>query len=266
MLVFFEIFSKYLIELYKWLIEPIVNYLSYIRINKYYDRETSTLTLPIDFNYKIYRFPKGISQLIFLNNNCCYRSIFCSPIGKIPDSIKKIEFGFYFNQSIEKMSLNINELIFGECYDQPVTELLKDCNKLSVLTFGTTFNQSVNNLPDSIKYLTLGWNFSQSVDKLPKNLIGLNIYNKNFSLDSTLLKLPTEFKELSFQVNTNITKNIPSQIELIQISIPYDYNIPIDNIPINVKKIIIDSNKKHLIKKIPWNCSLILKSWDKKFY
>ena len=93
------------------------------------------------------------------------------------------------------------------------------------------FDKSVDNLPNSLINLTLGYYFNQSI-----------------------IKLPNSVKYLSFWSHYTFKNNIPKFIETLELFFNNDGTF-IDNIPLNIKKIIIHNelNKKYL-QKIPFGC------------
>jgi hypothetical protein len=81
-----------------------------------------------------------------------------------------------------------------------------------------------------------------------------NKFNKN-------IKIPLSVKLLSCDIECAILNNIPEFIQNISIVLfSYnEYNIPITNIPITVKKIYFIGRDKYinLLEKIPFDCVLI---------
>ena len=73
---------------------------------------------------------------------------FNSPIdGTLPDTIVKIEFGYSFNQYLNKSPVNLEVLIFGAGFWKPI-----------------------DNIPDTVTYLSLDHNFGLRIDRLPSKL------------------------------------------------------------------------------------------------
>ena len=114
-----------------------------------------------------------------------------------------VEFGFNFNQNIDKLPDNIEELKLDAKFNTPVTkwpsqlqtlkfeawDYLADgfCifnhklqnlpTELKELMIGTFYNQNINDLPDSIEklYFTRSTHYTQPIHKLPKNLKKINL-------------------------------------------------------------------------------------------
>ena len=107
-------------------------------------------------------------------------------------------------------------------------------DSITHLTFGNLFNKHVDNLPNSITHLTFGIYFNQLVDNLPNSI--------------TYLTLISRYKYFS---------DIPDNIDKIRI-IFYDDDCTINNLPIHIKKIYVDSpDKIKFISKIPFGCEVI---------
>jgi hypothetical protein len=114
------------------------------------------------------KFPKYCENIFILLN---------API--VPDSkfrnIRHISFRHSFNRSVDALNYlpNVESIVFGELFDQPVNTLSK---RLKSLTFGESFNHSVDNLPETLTSLTFGECFNQPVDNLP---VGFLIYQQH---------------------------------------------------------------------------------------
>ena len=117
-------------------------------------------------------------------------------------------------------------------------------------------------LPNSLIDLTFGNNFNQKIDKLPNNLTSLFIWSPDpFTVfDQSIDKLPETVKELAFVSTCRFKNNIPEHIENLRIIFFPNaiYDNTIDNIPHNIKKIIIDDKIHiHYLKKIPFGCVVV---------
>ena len=94
-------------------------------LEKYYNIETKTLTLPHEFNVELKDLPFDTKIIIFEENYY-----------KGEHSI--------FNQKVDNLPKNLICLTFGHCFDQKVDNLPLN---LTHLTLGWYFSKSVNNLP-----------------------------------------------------------------------------------------------------------------------
>jgi hypothetical protein len=136
--------------------------------------------------------------------------------GKIPGNVIFIQFGHNFNKSIEMIVIeneedNIQELVLGEKFDQPVNNISPNLKKI---TFGYDFNQSVENLPNKLEYIKFGNNFNKCIDYLPCSLTNI-IFGNNFNQS---------------------VDNLPTSVILIGLS-GQNFDLPITNLPIGLKKI-----------------------------
>jgi hypothetical protein len=169
-----------------------------------YDDKTKTTSIDQNFNRKLIGLPVDTEIIIFKNELEKFRSRFNQPICKkdLPLNIKRIDFGFSFNQlvdslpesithlsfgynfnkSVDSLPPNITHLSFGFYFNKPVDSLP---NSITHLIFGYYFDQPVDSLPNSITHLFFDCEFNKSVDNLPKSLISLsfNSLNYNHSID-----------------------------------------------------------------------------------
>ncbi len=167
---------------------------------------------------------------------------------------RRVGFGYMFNQKLENLPSNIEELRLGESFDQPIDLLQKPIDfgfccfynfltnlrtknyTLKKLVITGKFNHSIDNLPDSIEYLEIIGFFNQPINKLPANLKYLKIVGK---------------------FNQNI-KSFPSGLEYFILTNP-DYSYKLGHLPIYIKTIHINNKYKYI------NESL-LKYLDVKIY
>lgn len=160
---------------------------------------------------------------------------------KIPINIVFIQFGHNFNQSIDDMILDndmdnskLEELIFGEHFNQPVNNLFQGIIKI---TFGHKFNQDVSNLPTTLEYIKFGDDFNQYVDYLPSSLICIIFgYNFNQSIDN----LPSLIEELDIggKCFNHMIQILPNELRKIKLNSMY-YSINMDKLKIIIKPDII---------------------------
>jgi hypothetical protein len=204
-------------------------------LNKYYNVDTQTLSLPWVFNKEIKNLLIDVQIIIFEEDRAKKQfSKFNQSVDNLPNTLTHINFGRRFNQSVDNLPNNLTHLTFGAWFNQSVDSLP---NNLTHLTFGVGFNQSVDYLPKNLTHLTFGYSFNQKVDSLPSTLI-----------------------EIGFYSHCKIKNNIPNSIEFLNIFFSVDdfYNEPIENIASNVKEIKINLvSKVHYLKKIPFGCKVV---------
>lgn len=154
-------------------------------INKLSD-SIQTITLGRDFNRSIKKLPANLGKIEFGYH-------FNKKIRKINKNLKEMIFGYSFNRSINSLyDSNLERLSFGCMFNKPLKlpQSLKilqfgkyfdnicEYPNLDVLEFGDYFDQDVNNLPISLKTLSFGNSFDRSIEQLllkMTNLISLKI-------------------------------------------------------------------------------------------
>ena len=156
-------------------------------VEKYYNKETNTLTLPYDFNEELCNLSSNTKVIIFEEDySKKQHSLFNQPVNNLPDSITHLTFGRHFNQPVNYLP-----------------------NSITHLTFGCEFNQSVGhqgcedincprNLPNSITHLTFGISFNRPVDNLPLFLQQIQFnYKTKEEILSIMKKVPFGCKILN---------------------------------------------------------------------
>lgn len=115
-------------------------------------------------------------------------------VPNIPNFVKKITFGKYFNSSVNSLSEGIEEIEFGIRFNQQIDNLPKS---LLVLKLGPDFDQSVDNLPENLEKLYFSHSclakFNRPMDNLPNNL---KVLRTAFLFDQSIEKLPDSIEEL----------------------------------------------------------------------
>ena len=143
------------------------------------------------------------NQVYILNKitHLTFDDNFDQPIINIPNTVKYLTFGFYFNRSINNVIPNgVIHLIFGckfnliirDTIPNSVTHLTFGCkfyvskmdiipNSVTHLTFGCSINESkkhydkfylmMNAIPDSVTHLTFGYYFNAIINNIIPNSI-----------------------------------------------------------------------------------------------
>jgi hypothetical protein len=219
-----------------------------VALNRYYNNETKTLTIPFDFCKKLDDLPPDVEKIIFKEDKDKYQySEFNQLVNSLPNTLTHLTFGWGFKRSVNQLPTNLTHLTFGVMFNKSVDKLPTN---LTHLTFGVYFNKSVNNLPENLTHLIFGSMFNLPVEFLPKNLTHINF---GCSFIQIVNLLPKTIKEIGFGAHSEIKNNIPENIEYINIKF-FDeqsgYNA-IENLPLYVKEIRIkDVSKLHYLKKI----------------
>ena len=130
----------------------------------------------VDSYHDIYVKKKNGVYLNHHQNNCNGSEFNKQIDNKLPNSIKYLDVGNSFNQSVDNLGMNLEEIVFGRAFNQPVDNLPFS---IKSLTFGHSFNHPINNIPNSIVYLSLALSksFNNKLDDLPIGLETLIIGN-----------------------------------------------------------------------------------------
>lgn len=131
-------------------------------------------------------FPNTLRYIDFGDN-------FNNSIADLPETLTQIIFGYSFNQPISKLPLNLTNLTLGHCFDQHIN--LSSPN-LTHIIFGHSFNRRINILPSKLTHLTFGYRFDQKIKILPKSLIYLKLGFMFSHYYALKLKLPHNLKKL----------------------------------------------------------------------
>ncbi len=169
----------------------------------------------------------------YVRNLCCMhvKILACEPLVPVvwPETIHKVTFGCYFNQSLATtkfpgnlhtlafscmsdfnqsladttLPANLQTLTFGWDFNQNLTDV-KLPSSLHTLTFGKCFNNSLVGivLPEALQILTFGCNFNQSLAnvKFPSGLHAMT-FSDNFNQSLTGFQLPSGLQILTVGLN-----------------------------------------------------------------
>lgn len=153
---------------------------------------------------------------------------FNGKIIKLPKSVKIINIGGCFNNSIKKLrdNLNLKILVLGINFNCSVDELPQN---LECLSLGYEFNKKLNKLPSNLKHLILNNNEKIIIENLPNNLHSLvcKYYSEKpiFSVHKNSVKsykLPTNLKKLFYISENNYKKKcyyFPNKLNFIVLSL-----------------------------------------------
>ena len=153
-------------------------------------------------------------------------------------NLQYVEFGILFNESIDDLPDNIEEIIMNNYYNQPINKLP---NKLKSIKFGHNFNQIITNWPINLTILTYGFEFNQDIINWPINLKEVEFgdkFNKlitNWPLNLESIKFSSN-NSMNYYINmstTGIEYKIPNYIKKIY-GIHQDW---IEYLPDNIEKI-----------------------------
>ena len=169
----------------------------------------------------------------------------------IPDNFEYVEFGYYFNQSINNVvfPLNIKKIDFGVYFNQPIEHIIFP-EELKDIYISNYLRQSLKNLvlPKYFKRLILhDTSYFTNEALLPNNLKELSIYK--ITIPYANIKFPLALKKLTFNAvnnyNTFLSKDsvslenltLPDSLETLVINL--NLNQPIDKVkwPLNLKNL-----------------------------
>lgn len=115
-------------------------------------------------------------------------------VPNIPNFIKKITFGKYFNSSVDSLPEGIEEIEFGMKFNQPINNLPKS---LLVLKLGPDFDESIDNLPKNLEKLYFSHSclakFNRPMENLPQNL---KVLRTAFLFDHNIEKFPDSIEDI----------------------------------------------------------------------
>lgn len=215
------------------------------------------LQIPIDYKYLREIFSSmdtiKLKKLIIGFRNA-FRIPSSFDLQSIPTSVEEIEFGDDFYQKLTWLPPKLKKITFGFHYNQPISYgNLPD--SIEYIEFGCCFNNTVGKYPSNLKVLKFGRNYSSKIDNLPNGLMELEI---NGRLNSILTNLPTTLEILRFNEYAeypNLDKlELPDSIKILQLG-KYQKLQCIKNIPKSLEYIkYSESNEKitKLIKKTEW--------------
>ncbi|KAN0031273.1 hypothetical protein ACTA71_010362 [Dictyostelium dimigraforme] len=181
----------------------------------------------INFEY----LPETLKELT-LGKNYCY------PIqsNEIPKSLKKIQFGYNWNQRINLNKTNIETIIFGNNFNQK----LKAGNlpySLKEITFGYYYSQplEIGCIPENVEKITFGYCFDFPLNGvIPNSCKILNLGGKfNYKLDF----VPNGVEEIYFSTYWNQQLkpfDLPSSLKKIKFNFHFNKKLLIGSIPSSV--------------------------------
>eukprot|EP01112_Ceratiomyxa_fruticulosa_P019412 TRINITY_DN634_c0_g1_i5.p1 TRINITY_DN634_c0_g1~~TRINITY_DN634_c0_g1_i5.p1 ORF type:complete len:219 (-),score=46.67 TRINITY_DN634_c0_g1_i5:209-865(-) len=144
-------------------------------------------------------------------------------VSEIQLSTKKIAFHNWFIKPVDKLLHNgITHIEFGEYFDRSIDFLPES---LTHLTLGSRFNSSVDRLPQSLTHLIFGVNFKQTANNLPANLTHIEFGDRFVEY---IVSLPPKVKQVIFgpYYNESVSHLDPTidfqqKVENQEITIPY---------------------------------------------
>lgn len=172
-------------------------------------------------------------------------------IDDLPDSITFLDMSRSCIEHINKLPSNLKKIVFGPFYNETINKW----PHLKEIRFGIYYNQPLLNLPTTLKKLTLGYHFNQNIDHLPDNIVELEL-GSQYNVD--IKKLPQNLKifRLGYSYNLPLQiQNILPHLETIVLVNKYNFPLPVitENYPLvnwmpNIKRILLSSEYTFPIK------------------
>lgn len=205
------------------------------QFGSYYVKHNNEIIFDKEFDNTFdYSILEGVDSIYFGKN-------FNTELKKIPNHIKRIQFGLFFNQPIDDMfdveNSEIEVLIFGhkEYYCCHFNKLVKKWPKnIREIYFGNCFTCKLINLPNKLEklYFQIGVNhlidFPDSVKTLVFRdyVIEDMVFPRNMEKLSILRSVnpsnyPENVKELELKVHSNHVINLPRNLEILTLSGSY---------------------------------------------
>ena len=164
------------------------------------------------------------------------------------DKNKIIEIDFEDNHEKIYFPSWIKKLMIKK-YNHKLDNLPENLEKLDIMFCGNKCEIDLYDLPESLEHLQM-YNYKETINYLPKNIKILSLsgeYSNNFS------NIPNNLKNL-WLLNTNhIAVNLdslPSNIENLYLK---NYDIPLYNLPNNLKRLSIECHYNHNLDNLPIN-------------
>ena len=150
-------------------------------LEKYYNVETKTLTLPHNFDEELKDLSSNTKIIIFEDDTIGpFYSIFNKSVDNLPNSITNLTFGRYFNQLVD--ATRKNKIFTGA----PKNNIVFDGDNLPAslthLIFGNSFNYKVYNLPLTMKEIMICKQQIHLLKKIPFNCKIIDEDNKEIFL------------------------------------------------------------------------------------
>ena len=157
-----------------------------------------------------------------------------------------------FNEELKYLPENVVKIDFAEesLFNQEIKKGILP-NTLKVLDFSNIYNQEIKEgvIPTNLHTIKIGY-----------------FFNKN-------IVIPESVKKIQLWSHNNIINNLPFHIEKVKIVFQNNdreyvggfKNTKIDNLPPTLTKIVIEDEKYMIyLTKIPYNCKVQIKRFNKK--
>jgi len=216
--------------------------------------------LDVISNYPILIFSNFNDPHIALKNNNKYSSEdYYSCVGSIFNQ-PLIKFHNFLSNTNTNTNINLQRIIFGERFNQPLDDTLSNLVNLRELTFGNHFNHplgdSLSNL-HNLRKLTFDEMFNQPIDNCLSNLVDLEelTFGEQFDqpLNDTLTHL-SNLEKLTFGYcfNQPLDNTLSNLVNLRELTLGNYFNQSID-IPDRIKKLTLYCNSQSIIDYLPSN-------------
>ena len=135
---------------------------------EYYNKETKTLSFPLNYNKELKNLPEDVENIIFSENyEDSEFSKFNCKVDNLPNNLQSITFGYDFNQPIDKLPKNLQSITFGPEFNQPIDKLPTTVDELAFWSHSNI----KNNIPEFISNIKIIFYYddihNQQIDNLP---------------------------------------------------------------------------------------------------
>ena len=120
-----------------------------------------------------------------LHLGCYYNQ----PLLQLPDSLKNLHLGHYYNHLLPQLPDPLKSLHLSSYYNQTLPQFPDSLKSLHLSHY---YNQTLPQLPDSLKSLHLGYDYNKPLPQLPNSLRLLKIY-RGFLLPTLSSNITIEF-------------------------------------------------------------------------
>jgi hypothetical protein len=194
------------------------------------------------------------------NNFDCivFDTHFNQPISKLPDFIKKVEFGYYFKQDISNIGDHIESIIFQVAeFNYNLATFPKGLRELKIA--GDEITSRIENINPGLETLTIQCeSFNDELNLANTNITSIKILSNAFS--RSLPELPLGLKSLEINCNrfNSPVDNLPPGLECLKISSEI-FNQSIDNLPPGLKVLILDGGELfiHPLNNLPHGLEIL---------
>lgn len=181
---------------------------------------------------------KNLKKLIFGYKFDCFLNSSLDPLA----NLQLLKFGLEYNKPLGNSLVNLVNLVtleFGAYFNKPLDNSLNNLINLKNLKFGVGFDQDISNSLDNLinlKNLGFGFHFNHSISIELDKLFNLEKLSLDFYFTQQTI-IPPNVKYLELNCNNEFIMNNLSE-PIKELSFGCLFNLPLDNLPNNIEKIL----------------------------